>query len=500
MKKYIYHIASALLLGTMVTACSDDDIVVNNSMSMEEALAPSEFAITLGAATDALTSKAAITSNQGAFTTDKLGVFMLAMDVINTTQTPYWGKDYGMDCSWYRSEKNTHDSEIDNYSYGFAAYLDNMTATAKLKNSTQPSEGSTIVLRDKRGSEIEEKFPVGSFHRYNFYAYTPRVPKIEYKKDSVIAIMTTLNGTQDVIYSAAIPGDSYNPYDATYKDYAWSANYFRFKQNRTNDGTDVALESLMPKFHFTHKMSQLMFSVQPGGLDKDNNPVDESSKTEELNYDEALETEVVGISICNVPDSVFLLVAERSGLHNGDIKYSAKNRHAEYFLRSYVAEDIGTRTLYYADQIMPVQTLSTIKTTSRDENGKKVTMETPVVTKLGGPDETHRQGIILPALTTEDRTTVNGSYVAKLVVRYPRSSENAKYYAIKIPLYSDPENPSMQFVPGCSYEVKFRIYGPNTVTSSSQQRAWSEVSLEDLRESGNYDVPEEEDEDESSNP
>lgn len=487
MKKYIYHIASALLLGTVLTACSDDEIASVSEMSMEEALAPSEIAITLGATTDAIESKAAITSNKGAFTTDQLGVFMLAMDVINTTATPYWGGEYGLDCSWYRSEKNTHDSEIDGYSYGFGVYLDNMLATARPKDSAKPSLGSTLEL--KNGAI--ERYPVGSFHRYNFYAYTPRVATIEYKKDSVIAVMTTLDGTQDVIYSSAIPGDSYNPINTTYKDYAWSANYFRFTQNRTTDGSDEALEKLTPKFHFTHKMAQLMFSVQPGGLDKNKKPVDESSKTTALNYDEALKTEVVGISICNVPDSILLLVAERSGLHNGDIKYSAKNRNSEYFLRSYVAKNIGTKTLYYADQIMPVQTLSTTKTTTTNESGKKVTTVTPVVNKLGGPDDSHRQGIILPALTNEDRKTLDGSYMAKLVVRYPRDSEDAKYYTIDIPLYSDPENPSMQFQAGCSYEVKFRIYGPNTVTSSSQQREWSEVSIEDLRESGNYDVPDE---------
>ena len=459
---------------------------------MEQALSPSEYSITLGASTDALESKAAITSNSGAFTTDQLGVFMLAMNVINTSTTPYWGREYGDDCSWLRSEKDTHDSAIDGYSYGFAAYLDNMPATARPKDSTKPSLGSTITLQNG-----EERYPVGSFHRYNFYAYTPRVPKMVYSRDSVVAVMTTLDGTQDVIYSAAVPGDSYNTINSSYKDYAWSANYFRFSQNRTGNSADEPLESLTPKFHFTHKMAQLMFSVQPGGLDKQKNPVDESSKTSELNYDEALETEIVGISICNVPDSIFLLVAERSGLHNGDIRYSVNNRKKEYFLKSYVAKNIGTRTLYYADQVMPVQTLSTETTTERDDDGKKVTVETPVVTKLGGPDDSHRQGIILPALSNDDRKTIDGSYIAKLVVRYPRSSTKAKYYTIKIPLYSDPENPSMQFQPGCSYEVKFRIYGPNTVTSSSQQREWSEVSIDDLRESGNYDVPAKDD---STNP
>jgi hypothetical protein len=484
MKKYFYNIASVLILGTALTACSDEDIA-SNGMSMEEALAPSEYTITLGATTDAIESKAAITSNQGAFSTDQLGVFMLAMNVINTPLTPYWGREYGDDCSWYRSEKDTHDSAIDGYAYGFAAYLDNMPATAHPKSTTKPSLGSELEL--KNGAV--ERYPVGSFHRYNFYAYTPRVATIEYKKDSVLAVMTELDGTQDVIYSAAIPGDKYNTINSSYKDYAWSANYFRLSQNRTSDGTDEPLESLTPKFHFTHKMAQLMFSVQPGGIDKNGNPVDESSKTTELNYDEALETEVVGISICNVPDSVVLLVAERSGLHNGDIKYSAKNRHAEYFLKSYVTKTSGSRTLYYADAVMPVQTLSTKKTTTRDDDGKRVTTETPVVTKLGGPDDTHRQGIILPALTNEDRKSIDGSYVAKLVVRYPRSSTKAKYYTIDIPLYSDPENPNMQFQAGCSYEVMFRIYGPNTVKSSSQEREWVEVDEEDLKESGNYDLP-----------
>lgn len=484
-----------MFAGLALTACSDNDIVGDNAgMTLEEALAPSEYTISLGAATDALTSKAAIRSTNGAFSTDQLGVFMLAMSAINTTATPYWGREYGLDCSWYRSEKDTHDSAIDGYSYGFAAYLDNMPAIARPKDSTNPSLGSSLELKNGK----LECYPVGSFHRYNFYGYTPRVAKIEYRQDSVMAVMTTLDGTQDVIYSSAIPGDKYNPINTTYKDYAWSANYFRFTQNRTSDGTDEAQESLIPKFHFTHKMVQLMFSVQPGGLDNSKNPVDEANKTEQLNYDEALETEVVGISITNVPDTVFLLIAERSGLHNGDLTYSSEHRSKEYFLRSYVQKNVGTSTLYYADQVMPAQTLSTTKVRTRDEEGNRVTVETPVVTKLGGPDDNRRQGIILPALTNEDRKTINGSYMAKLVVRYPRSSEDAKYYTIDVPLYSDPESPDMQFEAGCSYEVKLRVYGPNTVKSSAQQGTWYEVSIDDLRKSGNYDVPEEEEDDDDT--
>ena len=492
MKRYFYYIALLLCVGSVLTACSDDDIATSNAeMSLEQALEPSEFVISLDATTDAIEeadgsvmSKAAINSNEGAFSTDQLGVFMLAMDYIDTPMAKYWGVAYGMDCTWYREKEKTHDSELDGYSYGFVAYLDNIPATASPKDPTKPSLGSKLALRNGA-----ERYPLGSFHRYNFYAYTPRVPKIEYSRDSVVAVMTTLDGTKDVIYSSAVPGDANNPISSTYKDYAWSANYFRFAQNRTKDGKDTQLEGLIPKFRFTHKMSQLMFSIQPGGKDKDGNAVDESSKTSELNYDEALETEVVGISITNVPDSVLLLVAERSGLHNGDLKYSSANRHAEYFLRSYVAKNVGSTTLYYADQIMPVQTLSTTKESTQDEKDKIIEKEVPVVTKLGGPDDSHRQGIILPTLTNEDRKTISGSYVAKIVVRYPKSLPDAKYYTINVPLYSDPENPDMQFKEGRSYEIKFRIYGPNTVKASSQERKWQEVSIEDLRKSGNYDVP-----------
>lgn len=489
----------------VLTACSDNDIVADNAkMSLEQALEPSEYAISLDAITDAIenasgnvTSKAAINSNNGAFSTDQLGVFMLAMDYIDTPLAQYWSVPYGNDCSWYRAKDKTRDSALDGYSYGFVAYLDNMPATARPKDSTQPTLGSSLEL--KNGAI--ERYPVGSFHKYNFYAYTPRVAEMEYHTDSVVAIMTTLDGTQDVIYSSAIPGDANNPISNTYKDYAWSANYFRFAQNRTTDGSDTQLERLTPKFHFTHKMSQLMFSVQPGGKDEDGNAVDESSKTGELNYEEALETEVVGISITNVPDTVKLLIAERAGLHNGDLKYSSANRHTEFFLRSYVARNVGTTTLYYADQVMPVQTLSTkeIPQTDKtgapvkDKKGNVVMIETPVVTKLGGPDDSHRQGIILPALTNEDRKTLKGSYVAKVVVRYPKSSSNAKYYTINVPLYSDPQNPDMQFKEGSSYEIKLRIYGPNTVKASSQERQWQEVSIDDLRKSGNYDVPAEDD-------
>ena len=498
MKKLLYSIASVLFFGTALVSCSDDEIVSDGgSITLEQALEPSEIDIALEASADEPASKAAIKSNSGAFSTDNLGVFMLAMEYINTADIPYWGAAMGMDCSWYRDPKQTKDSETYRYTYGYTAFLDNLKATAQPKDSSKPASGSSINL----GTGIVDKYPIGSFHRYNFYAYTPRVPKIEYRRDSVTAIMTTLDGTQDVIYSAAIPGDKYNKINTTYKDYAWSANYFRFAQNRTGNSKDEALESKTPNFHFTHKMSQLMFSVQPGGVDKKGNPVDEASKTSALNYDKALETEIVGISICNVPDSVFLLVAERAGLHNGNIRYSSENRSKEFFLKSYIGKKVGNRTIYYPDQMMEAQTLSTEEVPVVDEEGepvldkkgKQVTEEVPVVNKLGGPDDDHRQGIILPALTNEDRKTIDGSYIAKFVVRYPRSSEDAKYYTINIPLYSDPENPNMQFEEGCSYELKFRIYGPNNVQSAGVQEnnKWYEVDVDDLRESGNYNIPEE---------
>ena len=480
MKRYFYYIASLLCVGTALTGCSDDDIVASQTdLSLGQALEPSEYAISLDATTETITSKAAINSNMGSFSTDTLGVFMMAMDVIDTPVSQYWSTEYGRDCSWYRDKNDTRDSKTYGYSYGYTAYLDNMLATASPKDNTNPELGSSVNLQNGNA----ERYPIGSFHRYNFYAYTPRVPEIQYYRDSVMAIMTELDGTQDVIYSAAIPGDAYNPIKSSYADYAWSADYFRFTQNRTSNGTDEPLAKLTPKFHFTHRMMQLMFSIQPGGLNSKKEPVDESSKTGKLDYKQALETEVIGISITNVPDSVFLLVADRSGLHNGEISYSSKNRTKEFFLRSYIMKKVGSRTLYYADQIMPAQSMSV-------KNGN------PVVTKLGGPDDTHRQGIILPALTNKDRKSLDGSYVAKVVVRYPKSSEDAKYYTIDVPLYSDPENPEMQFETGCSYEVKLRVYGPNTVKASSRQGVWYEVSQQELYDSGNYDVPEPSSEDE----
>ena len=183
MKRYFYYIASLLCIGTVLTACSDNDITTSKAeMSLEQALEQSEYAISLDATTDAiedangsLTSKAAISSNNGAFSTDQLGVFMLAMSYIDTPLAQYWGVPYGNDCSWYRAKDKTRDSALDGYSYGFAAYLDNMPATARPKDSTKPSLGSSLEL--KNGAI--ERYPIGSFHRYNFYAYTPRVPEIE---------------------------------------------------------------------------------------------------------------------------------------------------------------------------------------------------------------------------------------------------------------------------------------------------------------------------------
>ena len=501
MKRYFINITAAMLAGVAFTACSDDAIT-NDGMTMQEALAPSEYAIELDADASNLTAKAAIKSDQGSFKTEDLGVFMLAMNKINTTLTPFWGFDQNQDCSWYRDPKQTKDSKTYGYTYGFVAYIDNMPATASPKSAADPAQGSKIMLKNGEA----ERYPVGSFHRYNFYAYTPRAEKIEYKKDSVVAVMTNLNGTQDVIYSAAIPGDENNTVQEAYKDYAWSANYFRFRQNR-DDATDMPKANKNPKFHFTHKMMQLMFNVQPGGLDADGKPVAEDKKEDNLNYDPALETEIIGISIVNIPDTIRLVVADRSGMNNGDLTYSSDNRTQEWFLKSYVAKKSTTGTTYYADQVMPAQSLAMVQEQAIDEEGNPmvdadgnpimVNTNTPVVTKLGGPDAVHRQGMIVPAISKEDRLKPDGCYMAKVVVKYPKSSEDAKYYEMNVPLDSDPQNPEKQFKPGSSYEIYLRIYGPNTVTATSQEREWHEVDIEDLRKGGNYDVPAEE---ETNNP
>ncbi len=454
-KILIFATASLALHG-----CSDDVLDSTRGMTLEEAMQPSEYEVQLSAAADGMTSKAAINSNaDGSFETnsnDTLGIMMLATGV--TPNYKSVDSSWQTDCSWWNADDEYHRASSE-----LMVCMNNSWARVVYDDETLT--GSRIQLFSGK------HYPLGSTHKYNFYAYGPLIPDkdLYFEADRVLANFAHLDGTKDMIYAYAVPGAK----DALY-DYAWSADYFRYKMRRT-DG-DNRQEIYNPVLAFKHKMMQLMFKMTAGGL-----PLSQATATKR-SYDEAYNTRLMAVSILNVPDTVTMVLADRNNeAANGTLTYSEKNRNKQYFLREYKKITAHTGQV----MIRPDSVLTPVCPTPKYQQYKDAAAEgeylrnkynVPDVTLLGCPADNPslRQGIILPVLNENDR--LNNPYYLQVVLEYPAYS-GKYYYCSPIRLDSDEKK---IFEAGCSYEITLKIYGPNTVEASASKVDWTTVSEEDL--------------------
>ncbi|MBQ0073461.1 MAG: fimbrillin family protein [Prevotella sp.] len=444
MRKIILKTTIAVVAMAGLAACTDSDIISTaETMSVEEAMQPSDVEIVLGATAQNMTSRASIESDgveHPFFRTNKndtLGVFALATGIIENNAKYYGDVTIKWAGDWVE-EKNKEGKVIGKkhvFNDAYSVYLNNVRAgVTYVSNSFGATLGSRIAWMDTKNGKVY--YPLGSMHKYSFYAYNPRVDSINYSADRIVAVMRNLKGCEDVIWGACEPAMT----DPVW-NLAYSADYFR--QKVTMDRYDETKSETT--FNFQHKMMRLTFEILPGAEDESLPPM-------ERNYDEAYKTTVHSISIINAPDEVQLVVADKTlGAENmqGALTYSSA-RNKKYYLKERRKNIKGETVL---DSL-----LAPVSPRAKDPlyvEGNRDETNVPDTIKIG-------EGIILPALNDVDR--MNNPYKMQLLLEYPKGTYQVKTFTLNAP-YG-------KFEPGMSYNLKLKIYSPKDISISATASQW----------------------------
>ena len=149
------------------------------------------------------------------------------------------------------------DDDIHWNTHPYSKWMDNVPAKVTKDGST-----SAVTF------EKECYYPFGNWYYYDFFAYYPRQDNANVATGwSYVDVNITIDGRQDIIWGQAIAEDNSgnrlyvleDPLDDTStKVYAYSAKYFRLAGTGT-----------VPSFAYEHKLTQLVFYVQPHEGDAD---------------------------------------------------------------------------------------------------------------------------------------------------------------------------------------------------------------------------------------
>lgn len=250
-----------LSAATLVCACSNDDVVVPDTI--EDSLEPSEVAIQLGGGNVSSITRTPV-FDDGSGTIKNLAVWCLAKDVMQANQTP-------QDIRWFGGNQEN--------------------GNCCIMNNVKASISANAVNWD----DINAKYfyPVSQLYRYEFYANYPYTTDISYTPTSVAANYT-IDGTQDLIWGRATS-------DATY---AWSAKYFRVNGGQT--------EANRPNLKLEHLLTRLVFHIQPGAK------IDIPDASEaDLDFSTASSMMVDSLQICNAYTKLRVNIADYNNLDMG---------------------------------------------------------------------------------------------------------------------------------------------------------------------------------------
>ncbi len=249
-------------------SCSQD--VTDGIFPQDPTMDNSPVAIRLGWDAPVIDTRANIESDaQGIFSSDSLGVFMLAMhkqDVSSSRVSPTWdpsdAEDSWLDNKWARIEGNNGVTFLNEY-----------------------EEDTTYW------------YPLDNAYAYQFYAYQPY-------RDSITSIAgkrtihyMNLDGTQDIIWGKT-------SYNANNK-YAYSARYFNITTNK----------GMTPMINFDHLLMRLRFRLT--GI-PDTVKVTPSSN-DSFDYTECNKMRLDSIWVKNVPTTADLVVADKNGSESGTL-------------------------------------------------------------------------------------------------------------------------------------------------------------------------------------
>ena len=287
MMKILYAPLTFVWAILMVSCSSDDDLI--------ERITPAQWSrevtdsdVKIQLSTGSKTTKASITSDEnGLFNAKGMSVFCLATDYINpSTITIDWKK--GSD------------------GFKYSVWVNNVQINAKIDKN---NEKTNLTWDDDNA----RWYPSGSWHKYAFYGYYPRVAdeNISYSSTKITATIP-LDGTQDVIYGEASSTDLK----------AYSREYFEQRQHKYE----------IPAMSFAHKFMRFKFQIAAGSYGN-NGTVD------------ALNSGVKKIEVLNVPSEVNLVIADRENSRNNGAISFTPDMNNSYELKTDDAAD-GITSLF----------------------------------------------------------------------------------------------------------------------------------------------------------
>ena len=451
MNKTILKFAYCTVAVSLFTACTNEEgfsqdeakVYVKEAMDRDE-----QSLITLGGTTKSnveITSKGSVESTEDElFSTtgsQYFGVFMLAKGKI----APDNGGENYLNIDWSGNPVNVNGVETENT---WSVYMDNVKTGAQFKDANGETTADVTQAKKTRlyWEDMKERYyPIGNYHKYSFYGYYPYYQtmktnsgadeaKVTKETDYVYVDFDKLDGTQDVIWGSAEPEEGVN----TPFNLAYSAKYFRSSWNR--DENDIAIPPVMK---FKHKMMMLTFSITAGGT-----PLDYSE--DQQHYEKAYNTKIKEISITNAPSTVRLYVASKGTAYNsGELIYTLGTRSAKYILKDKI------------DGVADQEWQGASPQPKADGDPYKKFDNQPDTIQVG-------QGIILPALSNEDRA--KNPYALGLTMEYEGTTSS-----LLVPIRLDQiQNFDVPFQPGYKYNIILKIYAPEKIELEATCEPWKD--------------------------
>lgn len=366
-----------------------------------------------------------------------IGIMMVATAKIKTAD----GTNHGQNIDWSKADQEVivdGQPVVDKWS----VYLNNEAAGVQLlpysaSTTLDNATGSRLYWQERDNNPIY--YPLGNAHKYSFYGYYPRADKkkITYKPNYIYVDFDAkdIDGRQDIIWGKAEPVAGIDePYDLAY-----SAKFFRHEANRDADD-----QAIPPTMNFRHEMMMFTFQITAGGT-----PLDKDVKLQ--HYNAAYRTRVEQIAVTNVASTIRLWLAGTDGSHNaGDLDYKVNTTKRNMVLTD---DDAG--------------------------NFAKICPQ-PKSEKFPGSDEfipdtiNVGQGIILPALSDEDRA--KDPYFISVTLQ--KLDEGGKpvggpvSHLVPVKLETLEGFSKVSYQKGYKYNIILKIYSPEDIQAYVTLEPW----------------------------
>lgn len=412
MRKNILMLSLGLLV---LSSCSvQDDDTINVQAEPDD---NSPVLIQLGSGYNVGISRATIESeNDGRFSSDSLGVFMLARlkTAINPETDPL---------TW--TPGDVYQADV--------AKLDNEWALVNKANGR-------IFFRNKEGQDYGEityhYYPIDNWYAYRFYAYQPfrTDDKVTVSDDDQrIVHYTDLDGTQDIICGSTPLTLNEQPLT----DLAYCSKYFHM-----NGHTEE-----VPNIAFKHMQMRLQFYLVGEGdttwTDPVNHPEDYT-----ISYNDCNDMVLTELCVLSVPTKADLTVANLDG-SEPSLVYDWSGPKADLYLRD---RNAVVQPGEEEPRLSPVAVNGELTETIR-EGGVII-----------GADNTEKLPVGMPIMLPYDKV---GVY--QVAMKFESQSTGDKFTVHRIDLR--PNNP---YQSGKTYKIKIKVGSPQKVSVTATLAGWED--------------------------